>query len=30
MQRAVEAFRRQLGDAELICGNVGTFAGAVF
>jgi len=30
MRRAVEAFRTRFGDAQLICGNVGTAAGAAF
>jgi len=30
MKKAVEAFRKQIGDAELICGNVGTAEGALF
>jgi len=30
MERAVESFRKRLGDAELICGNVGTAEGALF
>jgi IMP dehydrogenase len=30
MRTAVEAVRRQLGDVELICGNVGTAEGATF
>jgi IMP dehydrogenase len=30
MRRAVEAFRAKFGDAELICGNVGTVEGAGF
>lgn len=30
MKKAVEAFRRQIGEAELICGNVGTAEGALF
>ncbi len=30
MRRAVEAFRAKFGDAELVCGNVGTGEGAVF
>jgi IMP dehydrogenase len=30
MRAAVEALRRQLGDVELVCGNVGTREGATF
>jgi len=30
MRRAVEAFRAKFGDAELVCGNVGTAEGAAF
>jgi IMP dehydrogenase len=30
MKEAVEAFHRRVGDAELICGNVGTAEGALF
>jgi IMP dehydrogenase len=30
MKSAVESFRRRIGDAELICGNVGTGEGALF
>ncbi len=30
MKSAVEAFRKRVGDAELICGNVGTAEGALF
>jgi IMP dehydrogenase len=30
MRRAVESFRKQIGDIELICGNVGTAEGALF
>lgn len=30
MRRAVEAFRAKFGDAELVCGNVGTVEGAAF
>ncbi len=30
MKGAVEAFRKHLGDCELICGNVGTAEGALF
>jgi IMP dehydrogenase len=30
MRRAVEGFRRQCGDVELVCGNVGTTEGAIF
>jgi IMP dehydrogenase len=30
MKNAIEAFRDRLGDAELICGNVGTFEGGRF
>jgi IMP dehydrogenase len=30
MKSAVESFRKQLGDSELICGNVGTGEGAIF
>jgi IMP dehydrogenase len=30
MKNAVEAFRKKFGDAELICGNVGTAGGARF
>lgn len=30
MRQAVEAFRAKFGDAELVCGNVGTAEGAAF
>jgi IMP dehydrogenase len=30
MRKAVEAFRERFGDAELVCGNVGTAEGAAF
>jgi IMP dehydrogenase len=30
MKSAVESFRKRLGDAELVCGNVGTAEGALF
>jgi IMP dehydrogenase len=30
MRQAVEAFRARFGDAELVCGNVGTAEGAAF
>jgi IMP dehydrogenase len=30
MKEAVESFRKHLGDAELICGNVGTSEGAAY
>ncbi len=30
MKEAVESFRKSIGDAELICGNVGTAEGALF
>jgi len=30
MKQAVEAFRKKLPDAELVCGNVGTAEGALF
>jgi IMP dehydrogenase len=30
MRKAVESFRKEIGDIELICGNVGTAAGALF
>ncbi len=30
MKSAVEAFRKRVGDAELICGNVGTAEGGLF
>lgn len=30
MRQAVESFRQKLGDAELVCGNVGTAEGALF
>jgi IMP dehydrogenase len=30
MRAAVEAFRKRFGDVELVCGNVGTGAGAAF
>jgi IMP dehydrogenase len=30
MRRAVETFRARFGDAELVCGNVGTAEGAAF
>ncbi len=30
MSQAVEAFRKQIGNVELICGNVGTADGALF
>ncbi len=30
MRSAVESFRKRLGDAELICGNIGTGEGALF
>jgi IMP dehydrogenase len=30
MKSAVESFRKRLGDAELICGNIGTGEGALF
>lgn len=30
MKKAVESFRKTIGDAELICGNVGTVEGALF
>lgn len=30
MKKAVESFRKHIGDAELLCGNVGTAEGALF
>lgn len=30
MKSAVESFRKRIGDAELICGNIGTCEGALF